>query len=166
MRLTHRVEFDFDLALDRSTAIAFVRDPERSLSHADFLHALTSSPDGEVRAELPVNAALFGQQRLRFRSRVEPSPHGARLIALDLGDHPGWARVSGDARVSPQPLGSRVDYRFEIEIHLALPEPERWGGRALTKMIEVTADRVLQRVIARFPGAVREAAREYEAAYA
>ena len=166
MRLTHHVSFDFQLALDRPTAIAFVRDVERSLSHADFLHGLATTPDGEVHAELPVNAALFGQQRLRFRSRVQPTPQGARLVALDLEDVPGWAGVSGEARVSPQPEGSRVDYRFEIEIHLALPEPERWGGRALTKMIEVTAERVLARISARFPGAVREAAREYEAAFA
>lgn len=166
MRLTHHVAFDFQLALDGPTAVAFVRDVERSLSCADFLRALAATPDGEVRAELPVNAALFGQQRLRFRSRVEPTPHGARLVALDLDDVPGWAGVSGEARVSPHPGGSHVDYRFEIEIHLALPEPERWGGRALTRMIELTAERVLARVVERFPGAVREAARAYEAAFA
>lgn len=166
MRLTHEVAFDFALALDRPTAIAFVRDPMRSLSHAEFLHALQMEEDGSVTAELPVNAALFGQRRLRFRSRVQPTPNGARLIACDVDGAASWARVSGDARVMPQPEGSRVDYRFAIEIHLALPEPERWGGMALTKMIELTADRVLQRISARFPGAVREAARAYEAAFA
>lgn len=166
MRLTHRVTFDFALALDRPSAVAFVRDVERSLSRAEFLHDLRVGPEGEVRAELPVNAALFGQQRLRFRSRIEPTPQGARLVALPLDDLPGWARVSGEAQVSPDPRGSRVDYRFDIEILLALPEPERWGGRALSKMIEVTAERVLARISSRFPDAVREAARAHEASFA
>lgn len=166
MRLRHRVSFDVSLALDRATAIAFVRDVEGSLAHADFLHDLRSTPEGGVQAELPVNAALFGQQRLRFRSVVVPTPSGARLVGTELEDTPGWARVSGDAEISPQPSGCLVHYRFDIEIHLALPEPERWGGRALMKMIEVTAERVLQRVSARFPEAVGDAARAYEATFA
>lgn len=166
MRLRHEVAFDVSLALERATAVAFVRDAYGSLSHAEFLHALRRTPSGGVEAELPVNAALFGQQRLRFQSRVLPTPQGARLVGSDLTDVPGWARVSGEAVVSPQPEGCRVDYRFDIEIHLALPEPEKWGGRALMKMIEVTAERVLQRISERFPAAVRDAARAYEATFA
>ncbi|NBC95870.1 MAG: DUF3809 domain-containing protein [Deinococcus-Thermus bacterium] len=163
VRLTRQVAFDVPSSLDRGTAVAFVRDAARSLSHADFLSELRHDEDGLVSAELPVNAALFGQQRLRFHSRLDTTPTGARLDGLALDDAPGWARVSGEARVVPLPNGSRLDYRFDIEIHLALPEPERWGGRALVKMIEVTADRVLQRVCERFPAAVRAAARAYEA---
>jgi hypothetical protein len=163
VRLTRQVAFDVPSTLDRATAVAFVRDPARSLSHADFLAELRHAEDGTVAAELPVNAALFGQQRLRFRSRLETTPTGARLEGLALDEVPGWARVSGEARVVPHPGGSRLDYRFDIEIHLALPEPERWGGRALVRMIEVTADRVLQRVCERFPESVRAAARAFEA---
>lgn len=166
MRITRAVAFDLASSLDRPTAVAFVRDVGRSLSHADFLSELRTSDGGVVTAELPVNAALFGQQKLRFRSRLETTPSGARLVGLDLGDRPGWARVSGEARVAPLPTGSRLDYRFDIEIHLHLPEPERWGGRALVKMIEVTADQVLRRVSDRFPEAVRASARAYEAACA
>lgn len=166
MRLTRQVAFDLPSTLDRSTAVAFVRDAARSLSHANFLTSLRQDPDGLVAAELPVNAALFGQQKLRFRSRLEATPAGARLEGLELDDVPGWARVSGEARVVPLPSGSRLDYRFDIEIHLRLPEPERWGGRALVKMIEVTADQVLRRVCERFPDAVRAAARAYEATVA
>lgn len=162
VRLTRRVAFDVPSSLDRATAVAFVRDAAHSLSHADFLSELRHD-DGLVSAELPVNAALFGQQRLRFRSRLDTTPTGARLEGLELDEVPGWARVSGEARVVPLPNGSRLDYRFDIEIHLDLPEPERWGGRALVKMIEVTADRVLQRVCERFPAGVRAAARAYEA---
>lgn len=166
MRLTRHVAFDVPSTLDRSTAVSFVRDAERSLSHADFLAVLHQDRDGIVSAELPVNAALFGQQRLRFRSRLRATPSGALLEGCTLDDVPGWARVSGEASVVQAPVGSRLDYRFVIEIHLALPEPERWGGRALVKMIEVTADQVLRRVCERFPEAVRSAARAYEATLA
>lgn len=169
MELAHSVRFEFDLALPRPHAIAFVQDVERSLSRADFLEGLELEPAGprtRVRAALPVNAALFGQQRLRFESLLEPTPRGARLEGLPLPEErPGWALVSGAAEVSPAPGGSRVSYRFDIAIHLALPEPEGWGGRALLRMIEYTAAQVLERISARFPEAVRSAAREVEAAY-
>lgn len=170
MELTHDVAFAFEVALDRPRAVAFVRDAASSLAHADFLERVSVVPDADrpevalVHAALPVNAALFGQQRLRFVSRIEPAPTGARLVGLDVDDRPGRARVSGRARIQPRPAGSRIEYTFHITIHLELPEPEQWGGRALLKMVEVTAERVLQRVTERFPTAVRKAARAYEAA--
>lgn len=166
MQFTHDVTFDLPVALGRHEAIAFVRDVRHSLSYADFLESLEVGPSGRVHAELPVNAALFGQRRLRFESRLEPSPHGARLVGLPLDERPGWARVSGDATVAPHPGGSLLTYRFEIEIHLAVPEPERWGGRALVKMIQLTAEQVLARVSARFPDAIQRAARVREATFA
>ena len=162
MQIHRQVVFEVPSSLDCAAAVAFVRDVEQSLSQADFLEALQQDGD-QVGASLPVNAALFGQHKLRFRSRLSPTPSGGRLEGLDLDDVPGWARVSGEADVVPTPGGCRLDYRFEIEIHLAVPEAERWGGRALLKMIEVTADRTLARVAERFPDAVRSAARAYEA---
>lgn len=172
MELTHEISFTFDVALDRPRAEAFVRDAGSSLARADFLEDVTVVPCRDapeaslVHAALPVNAAMFGQQRLRFASRIEPCPAGARLVGLDIEDRPGRARVSGEARVAPLPNGSRVDYRFHIAIHLDLPEPERWGGKALLKMVEITAQGVLHRVTSRFPAAVREAARAHEATFA
>ena len=119
-----------------------------------------------VRARIPVNAALFGQQELAFESRLLPTPRGAVLRSVPL-EHlrPGWAEVAGEAEVRPHPGGSHVSYRFDIAIHLHLPEPERWGGRALLKMIHFTAERVLESITAEFPGAVQAAAREVEASY-
>lgn len=166
MVLTHQVAFALELGLARPDAVAFVRDASRSLACADFLSELRvdDEPGGPVvRAALPVNAAMFGARRLRFASRVERTPEGARLRGLPLDDRPGWAKVSGEARVTPQPGGSHVAYRFDIGIHLDLPAPDRWGGRALLKMVEVTASTVLSRVSERFPPAVREAARAFEA---
>ena len=177
MKLTHAVDFHFDLILSQKAAIDFVRDAKTSLSKANFIENLTVTDDvinsenriadNIVTASLPVNAALFGQQVLHFKSRVVPTLRGARLEPLPLETNQiGWAEVSGEATVKPLPKGSEVRYHFDITIHLRLPKAERWGGKALTKMIEFTANRVLEHVTSSFPGAVQEAAKEVEKAYA
>lgn len=166
MDLSHAVSFTFNLSLPPSDATRFVRDVSLSLSKADFIENLQVG-DNVVNAHLPVNAALFGQQRLEFRSRLHPTPRGARLEAIELDtDAPGWAEVAGEARVESAPGGSSVEYRFDITIHLKLPTPEKWGGKALVKMIEFTARHVLKNITANFPAAVQAAAQEVEAAYA
>lgn len=175
MDLTHDVSFVLDLDLPPEAARAFVRDVPRSLSQATFLADLqvvegqaSQGVPKVVTATLPVNAALFGQRELPFRSALSFTEQGASLRGLPLDpDGPGWAEVSGDARVLPVVLerGCRVEYHFSIAIHLALPAPEKWGGKALLSMIEFTAKSVLQQVMARFPAAVRAAAREVEAAW-
>ena len=114
-------------------------------------------------AAIPVSAAMFGQRELPFRSVLEHTAHGARLRSLDIEwDGPGWALVSGEARVTPVGQGARqtarIDYRFEITVRLKLPKAERWGQRALTRMIEFTAKTVLSQVAEKLPGAVARAA--------
>lgn len=169
MDLTHEVSFVLDLEMPPEAARAFVRDVPRSLSQATFLadlQVIRGEPD-VVTATLPVNAALFGQRELPFRSELTCTEDGARLTGLPLTPTgPGWAQVSGDARVTPAGEGCRVAYAFRITIHLALPAPEKWGGRALLSMIEFTARNVLEGVMASFPEAVRSAAREVEATWA
>jgi hypothetical protein len=165
--LTHEVSFTFELGLPWAEARAFVRDVPRSLSHADFLADLqvVESRPRIVTATLPVNAALFGQRELPFRSELSFVDTGAVLRGLPLEvDGPGWAEVSGEARVEPVGGASRAHYAFSITIHLDLPAPEKWGGRALLKMVEFTAGSVLRGVVAHFPEAVQTAARELEAA--
>ena len=169
MILSHAVSFDFELGLPPGVAVAFVRDVEISLSEAAFLQDLsvTTRPPTLVKAHLPVNAALFGQQLLEFQSRLIPTVQGARLEAVALEtSEPGWAEVAGEATVQPAPGGSQVTYHFDIAIHLRLPTPERWGGKALTKMIEFTAQRVLENITQSFPSAVQAAAYKLEAAHA
>ncbi len=175
MTLEHQVVFDLELALPRAEALAFVRDVPRSLAKATFLEALTVVP-GEpelVRAALPVNAAFLGQRSLPFESELVVTEAGARLIGRSLDpEGPGWAEVDGEAEVAPSAAGgraghgARVRYRFDVRVHLRLPEPERWGGRALLHMIEFTARSVLERVTAQFPAAIQAAAIEAEATVA
>jgi hypothetical protein len=165
MQLTHAVDFTFSLALSQAAAVEFVRDANLSLSKASFIEDLQQHA-GIVTASLPVNAALFGQQVLHFRSRVVPTIKGARLEPLSLEtDQIGWAEVSGEAVVKPLPQGSQVTYHFDITIHLRLPKAEKWGGKALTRMIEFTAKHVLETITSGFPKAVQEAAKEVEKAY-
>lgn len=166
MTLDHEVSFDLDLALTPDDALAFVRDVPRSLSRADFLRSLRLEGEAPtvVVAELPVNAALFGQRLLPFRSELRHTERGALLRALPIEhDGPGWAAVDGEAEVAPGPAGSRVRYHFKVRVHLRLPDAERWGGQALLRMIEYTAQTVLERVTASFPQALRAAARDAEA---
>jgi hypothetical protein len=165
MQLTHAVDFTFSLALSKGAAVEFVQDANLSLSKASFIEDLQQH-DGIVTASLPVNAALFGQQVLHFRSRVVPTIRGARLEPLPLEtDQIGWAEVAGEATVKPLPQGSQVTYHFDITIHLRLPKAEKWGGKALTRMIEFTAKHVLETITSGFPKAVQEAAKEVERAY-
>lgn len=164
MTFDHAVRFELEVALPPAAALAFVRDVPTSLANADFLRDLAvGPPDGDgigvVTATLPVNAALFGQRDLPFRSRLHRTPDGARLEGLPLDvAGPGWAQVSGTAAVTPAGTGSRLTYAFDVRVHVALPEPERWGGQALTKMIAYTASTVLARVTDAFPVAVATAA--------
>lgn len=184
MKIAHAIHFSFDLALEPQAAVAFVQDVATSLSQAAFIRNMQVSQIGaqggyeqnpqhdlqhdlqHVRASIPINAALFGQQELSFESVVTPTPRGATLSPLPFSEpRLGWAEVAGRAEVNPLPSGSRVLYDFDITIHLDLPEPEKWGGRALLKMIHFTAQRVLESIAAEFPGAVQAAAAELEAAH-
>lgn len=164
MTFDHAVRFELDVALDRDEALEFARDVRASLSRARFLRDLTVLPPqgggvGTVTATLPVNAALFGQRDLPFRSRLHHTPAGAVLEGLPIdAPGPGWAQVSGSVDVTKGVRGSHLTYAFDIRVHVALPEPERWGGQALTKMIAYTASTVLARVMDAFPAAVEEAA--------
>ena len=171
MKLTHTVHFAFDLSLAQRGAVAFVQDAQQSLSKASFIRDLevvqvNSTGEQRVEASIPINAALFGQHDLSFQSVLIPNARGARLEPL-TPDEPkmGWAEVAGEAEVRPLPSGSHVEYGFDITIHLDLPQPEKWGGQALLKMIHFTAQRVLEGIAAEFPKAVQDAAAETEAAY-
>ena len=168
MKIEHSILFDIDLSLSQEDAISFVQSVEHSLSKATFisnlqlLHEDTLGND-YIQASIPINAAMFGQHELDFQSLLIPTVKGARLQALPF-DTPkaGWAEVTGEAIVNVLPKGSTVHYDFYITIHLNLPTPERWGGKALLKMVEFTAQRVLKHIAEEFPKAVQAAANEFE----
>ncbi len=162
MEIRHEVRFALALDMTAAEATAFARDVSRTLAHADFLADLqvVAGEPAVVSAAIPVSAAMFGQRELPFRSVLVPTPAGARLEGTPLApDGPGWALVSGEARVSPAGQGrARIDYAFDITVHLRLPRAERWGERALTRMIEYTARTVLTQVAAELRSSVARAA--------
>jgi hypothetical protein len=167
--LDHVIGFEVPIAAPAPVAVAFVQDVARSLEYARFLRGLRvdAGPPSVVEASLPINAALFGQRDLPFRSTLTPTQHGARLDGLDVSPSgPGWAMVSGDAVVRASGGGSIARYDLLVTVHVALPEADRWGTRALVRMIEYTAETVLTRLTAAFPEAVARAAHETERALA
>lgn len=171
MKIDYNVTFSFSLPLPRQVALEFIRDVETSLQYVTFLKeiAVTADPKSEsglVQASLPINAALFGQYNLNFKSRLVPTQHGARLEGLSLGEEQvGWAEVSGEAEVSALPTGSAAHYAFHIVVHLDIPVPEKWGDKALLKMIDLTARTVLTSITEGFPQAVQRAAGEVSHSY-
>ncbi len=168
MKIEHSIPFDIDLSLSQQDAISFVQSVEHSLSKATFINNLQLLHEDTLEhdyicASIPINAAMFGQHQLDFQSLLIPIAKGARLQALPF-DTPkaSWAEVTGKAVVDSLPKGSTVHYDFDITIHLNLPRPEKWGGEALLKMIEFTAQQVLKHIAEEFPQAVKAAASKFE----
>jgi len=159
--LSHRIRFSLEVDLEPAAASAFVRDVPRSLRRADFLADLqvVASHPPIVSAAIPVSAALFGQRELPFRSELHETTTGATLVPTSfVFDGPGHADVSGEAEVVPSGAASRLEYSFNITVHVRLPESDHWGAQALVKMIRYTARTVLEKVMDRLPQAVAEAA--------
>ncbi len=163
LRFSHTISFQLELALDPLQALEFVRDVPRSLRYAEFITGLRLEPGlpPVVSAALPVSAALFGRHDLPFSSELHLQPAGASLRPLPLGTASrGWAELAGEVEVAAAGLGSCVDYRFDVTVHLRLPSADHWGTRALTKMIELTAASLLSNLMVRFPAAIERAAKE------
>lgn len=161
MDLTHEVTFSLLTPMTYDQALEFVIDVPGSLRFADFLaelQVLTRRP-AVVCAAIPVSAAMFGQRELPFRSELHRTPAGARLVPVPIEPlGPGWADVAGEATVTDLGNVRRLDYEFEVTVHLRLPAAERWGTQALVRMIEFTAGAVLRKVTAQLPEAVAKAA--------
>lgn len=144
-------------------ALAFVRDPRRSLGRARFLRDLRYIPGvdseigedgGVLEAGLLVTLPGLGSLTLPLRSAVRHTPQGARLSPLPTPDTRAGASVSGEARFSDGEL--HFDFAFAGE--LRLPEAETWGGAAFARMAGAAAERTLARVAAELPQAIRDAA--------
>ena len=130
-------------------AIEYVRDVEKSLSRVSFIKNLRL--EGQlVTADLAVDVPFLGQQLLDFTSRLEPHSDGASLIGIEKSGK-AWAMVGGQARVSPAPHGSSIEYALHITVFIALPSSEKWGGKAFEKMAQATAEKAIERLTLEFP---------------
>jgi hypothetical protein len=95
---------------------------------------------GELVAEIP----LLGEIHFPFKSRIViEGADTARLEPLPL-EHGGfWAELAGGGRAA----GGRIAYDLELRVHAALPEGEKWGGKALRRMAEVAFERTVTRTL-------------------
>lgn len=137
-------------------ALAFVRDPARSLSRVRFLRGLHAGPDG-VRGELLVPLPLLGDADLPFHSALHLTPDGAALLPHPLTGKRAWIEVTGQARVQEREEGALLHFAFEFRAHLALPDAEGWGSAAFEKMARAAAGRTLERVARELPAGIAAA---------
>lgn len=146
-------EQDFTLAYPgaHEDALAFLRDPGRSLRAVPFLRALRF--DGQVvRAEMVVTVPMLGELVLPFESSVTPTASGATLSPRLLAGRT-WAQVGGHGEVT----GGQLHYRLAFRVHISMPQAEKWGGAAFEKMFQAAARKTLERVAQDFPAGVRAA---------
>lgn len=154
-------------------ALAFVRDPARSLSRVRFLRGLRATAS-EVHGDLLVHLPVMGQVDLPFFSVLQLSPGGAALSPQPLEHERAWVEVSGLAQVEPASLdtGARTPVRFSFQFraHLAVPDSGDgageagagrgglgWGSAAFGKMVRAAATRTLERVALELPEDIRMA---------
>ncbi|GGJ80067.1 DUF3809 domain-containing protein [Deinococcus aquiradiocola] len=130
-------------------ALAFLRDPARSLAGVRFLQDLQVQ-GRDVRAVLLVNVPMLGEVDLPLHSRVTDTPGGARLDAQALPDERAWIELNGDGQAD----GSTLTYAFRFTAHLSVPSAEKWGGAAFEKMMRAAAERTLARLARELPEGV------------
>ncbi|PYE48702.1 DUF3809 domain-containing protein [Deinococcus yavapaiensis] len=132
-------------------ALAFLRDPQRSLGRVTFLQNVRVS-ESIVRAEMLVQVPMMGTLTLPFESELILTNDGAHLTPRTL-ESQAWAEVGGSGAVQ----GTTLDYRFAFRVHVDMPTAEKWGGAAFEKMFHATARRTLERLAKEFPDGVRAA---------
>jgi carbon monoxide dehydrogenase subunit G len=153
-------QFEIPFPGPSASAIAFIRDVQKSLENVSFIRNLRVEGN-DVFAHLRIEVPFLGERLLDFRSTLEPVPDGANLIAQKL-EGKFWAAVNGEGRVtstgatsssndSSASLRSSIHYHLRAEVHLELPVAEKWGGRAFAKMAEATAQRTIERMAQEFP---------------
>ena len=145
--------FELTFPGSRAQALAFLRDPARSLSRLTFLQAL-GVVDGEVRALLVVQMPMLGSVDLPLHSRVVPTPKGARLESLPIPDERAWIELSGEGSADEQ---ATLHYNFRFAAHLDAPAAEQWGGAAFEKMVRAAAARTLTRLAQALPAGIAAA---------
>ncbi|HWG85115.1 MAG TPA: DUF3809 domain-containing protein [Deinococcales bacterium] len=155
MRLEVERDFTFPYPGDSGAATDFLRDVRRSLARVPFIRNLSVEGD-HVTADLAVDVPFLGEQLLDFSSRLVPQDGGADLVAEQRSGR-AWAEVSGSGRATPQGERASISYHLRVVVHLELPAPEKWGGRAFSRMAEATAARTLERVAEDFPAGVMAA---------
>ena len=150
-----REPFTLTAPPDAAAALAFLRDPARSLAKVGFLRGLQVS-GAEVRGVLAVQLPMLGEVTLPFFSVLEETEWGARLRPQMIENERAWLEVEGEGMLS----GPELEYQFVFRAHLAMPAAEKWGGSAFEKMVQAAASRTMARVARELPKAMAAALAE------
>ncbi|WP_161880250.1 DUF3809 domain-containing protein [Deinococcus alpinitundrae] len=142
---------------DHAAALAFLRDPARSLARVRFLRDVQVG-GAQVRGVLAVQLPMVGEVTLPFFSVLENTESGARLIPQGLQNERAWLEVAGEGKLSGPLL--ELEYAFVFRAHLSIPTAEKWGGSAFEKMVQAAASRTMARVTQELPKALAAALAE------
>ena len=153
MILLARQQFTLPHPGGEAAALAFVRDPARSLAAVDFLRDLHADAR-QVRGELVVPVPVLGEVDLPFCSWLHVTPDGAELRPQPLEHERAWVEVGGVARAGAQ---GDMAFSFEFRAHLSVPEGGGWGGAAFEKMARAAAERTLERLARTLPASIAAA---------
>ncbi len=118
-------------------------EPERVFGGKPPFSELTRK-NTTLQGYLVAEAPLFGEIHFPFHSRIHPQGPRARLEALPLPDPPAfWAELEGHGEVAE----GGIIYQLTLRIHATLPQGEKWGGRALSRLAEAAFERNVKRVL-------------------
>ncbi|WP_407569437.1 DUF3809 domain-containing protein [Deinococcus altitudinis] len=152
MQIEAEQSFTLEFPGTPQEALAFLRDPARSLAGVRFLQGLNVSGP-EVRAVLLVNVPMLGETLLPLHSRVVDTPHGAALEARPITGERAWLELNGEATAE----GHLLRYAFVFTAHIEMPSAEKWGGAAFEKMVRAAAERTLSRLARELPEGIERA---------
>jgi hypothetical protein len=141
------LERSFSLDLPGTTHDLF--HPEQVFAGRGPFDTLSLQAD-HLEGILVAEAPLIGEIQMPFESRLIPlGEDRARLEALPLGPPPAfWAELSGEGEARD----GKLHYRLHLRLHAALPQGEKWGGKALRKMAEAAFERQMGRAIQSLEG--------------
>ena len=146
MQIEAEQAFTLEFPGTPGSALAFLRDPARSLAGVRFLRGLhVSGP--EVRAVLVVNVPMLGETLLPLHTRLVHTPQGARLEAQPVEGERAWIELNGEGQAE----GTLLSYHFRFTAHIEMPSAEKWGGAAFEKMVRSAAERTLARLAQELP---------------
>ncbi len=138
--------FAFTLAAPEDQAKALLLAPERVFRDLPGLKDLRRE-GAFLLGRLCGEAFLFGEVCFPFKSRLTPGER-VRLTPIPLTED-FWAELEGTGEAGE----GRLSYRGRLVLHARLPEGEKWGGRALRRMVEAALERTLKRALAALPEA-------------
>ncbi len=143
MELEHHFAFRLVAPPEKARDLLFA--PERVFSALPGLEGLQRQGD-RFKGRLCGEAPIFGRVCFPFESRLRGRER-AELEPIPLERESFWAELGGVGEAERDELR----YRVRLVLHARLPAGEKWGGRALRRLVEAALRRNLTRALAALP---------------